>query len=96
MPISIPELDAARVAHLYTFGSEAASCQMQALQTPSLKGQMAADVRVTLGISKSFKAQQFVQAQRIRSRMVTYMERAFEAVDFVVTPSVPVTAPPIR
>lgn len=96
MPISIPELDAARVAHMYTFGSEAASCQLQALQMPSLKRQMAADVRVTLGISQSFKAQQFVQAQRMRARMVTYMEKAFEAVDFIVTPTVPVTAPPIR
>lgn len=96
VPISIPELDAARVAHMYTFGSEAASCHMQALQTPCLKRQMAADVRVTLGISQSFKAQQFVQAQRIRSRMATYMEKAFEAVDFIVTPTIPDTAPPIQ
>ncbi|KAL3130473.1 hypothetical protein ABBQ38_008292 [Trebouxia sp. C0009 RCD-2024] len=96
VPISIPELDAARVAHVYTFGSEAASCHMQELQTPSLRRQMAADVRVTLGISQSFKAQQFVQGQRIRSRMVTYMEKAFQEVDFIVTPTIPDAAPPIQ
>lgn len=96
MPVSIPELDAARVAHIYTFGSEAASCHMRELRTPSLKRQLAADVRITLGISQSFKAQQFAQAQRFRARMVTYMAKVFDAVDFLVTPTVPVTAPPIQ
>lgn len=96
VPISIPDLDAARVSHMYTFGSEAASCHMQALQSPQLKHQLAADVRITLGIAKSFKAQQFIQAQRIRARMVTYMEKAFGAVDFIATPTIPDVAPAIK
>ncbi len=96
VPISIPDLDAARVSHMYTFGSEAASCHMQALQSAQLRHQLAADVRITLGIAKSFKAQQFVQAQRIRARMVTYMEQAFDAVDFIATPTIPDVAPAIQ
>ncbi len=96
VPISIPDLDAARVSHMYTFGSESASCHMQELQSPHLKHQLAADVRITLGIAKSFKAQQFVQAQRIRARMVTYMEKAFDAVDFIATPTIPDVAPAIQ
>jgi len=96
VPISIPDMDAARVSHIYTFGSEAVSCHTQELQTPALKCQMAADVRITLGIAQSFKAQQFVQAQRIRARMVTYMEKVFDAVDFVATPTIPDAAPHIR
>ena len=81
---------------MYTYGSESASCHMQALQSPQLKHQLAADVRITLGIAKSFKAQQFVQAQRIRARMVTYMEKAFDAVDFIATPTIPDVAPAIQ
>lgn len=96
MLISIPDLDAARVSHVYTFGSEAVSCHMQQLQTPRLKHQLAADVRISLGIAKSFTAQQFVQAQRVRRRMVTYMEKAFDVVDFIASPTVPVVAPAIR
>ena len=89
-------MDAARISHNYTFGSEAASSHMHELRDYSLRRQMAADVRVTLGIAKRFKSQQFIQAQRMRRRMVTYMEKVFDAVDFVVTPTIPHVAPKIR
>ena len=96
VPVTIPELDACRVAHIYTFGSEAACAHTQELQTPELKRQIASDVRITLALASTFTAQQFLQAQRIRTRMMTYMHTIFEAVDFMVTPTMPQGAPVIK
>lgn len=94
--MTLPELDASRVAHIYTFGSEAASAHTQELQTPSLKRQLASDVRITLALATGFTAQQFLQAQRVRTRMLIYMRKIFEEVDFVVTPTMPHGAPIIK
>ena len=69
---------------------------MTELQDSQLRKQLAADVRISMGIAQSFKAHQFVQAQRIRARMMIYMEKVFDAVDFIVTPTIPDAAPPIR
>lgn len=96
VPVTIPDLEAARVSHFYTFGCEAVSCHMKELQSPSLKSQMASDVRITLAVASSFKAQQFVQAQRIRARMVTYMDKLFADVDFIASPTIPDVAPTIQ
>ena len=96
VPFTIPDMNAARISHNYTFGSEAAASHAHELQDAKLRRQMAADVRITLGLGQSFKSQQFIQAQRIRRRMVTYMEKVFEAVDFIVTPTIPYVAPNIR
>ena len=94
--MTIPELDSARVAHIYTFGSEAACAHTQELQTPALQHQLASDVRITLALASTFTAQQFLQAQRIRTRMMTYMQMVFRKVDYMVTPTLPQGAPVIR
>jgi len=91
VPIEIEGLDASRVAHLITIGSE-----MGASQAPFMdrhRGDFAADVRVLLAATARFSAIEFVQAQRQRYRLCQEFARIHRDVDVVVTPTNGCTAP---
>ncbi len=91
--IEIPELDAARIAHLVLIISEMAA---------SLDRYYAAhhreyglDVRTNLALARSLTARDYVQAQRLRTRAMAQFNAVLRDVDVIVTPSTGVTAPAI-
>lgn len=90
--VELPELDLARVAHSITILSEM-MCSMS--EQGERVAQMAPHVRVSLAVAKAFKASDYLRAQRARARIMAHMNRVFEKVDVLATPSTAVTAPVI-
>ncbi len=91
--IEIPELEAARVAHVVTIVSE----MMAALQRYAAEHsrEYGLDVRTTLALAREFTSRDYIQAQRLRTRTIAHFSRALESVDAIVTPATGCTAPPI-
>ncbi|HEX7598629.1 MAG TPA: amidase, partial [Polyangia bacterium] len=89
--VEIPDLEAARVAHVLTIAGEMASA-MDCYHAEHGK-QHGLDVRLNLALARSFTALDYVKAQRVRTRLIANFKRAFETVDVIVTPSTGVAAP---
>ncbi|HEY80039.1 MAG TPA: amidase [Caldilineae bacterium] len=89
--IVIPDLEAARVAHVITITSE----MNQALEPyyDAHHKELGLDVRISLALSRAFNARDFIQAQRVRTRLIAHFQAAFEEVDAIITPATGVTAP---
>eukprot|EP00803_Ostreobium_quekettii_P000488 evm.model.scf_3152.2 EVM.evm.TU.scf_3152.2 scf_3152:9825-15920(+) len=94
--INIPDLELLRVAHTCTIASEMAQAFNRAYNGRKWRSRMNNDIRVSLGIARAFTAKDYVQAQRIRGRMMVHFKRVLSDVDFLVTPTVPITAPPVH
>jgi len=92
--IEIPELDAARIAHLVTIVSEMASGMER--HHDGHRRDFGLDVRVSLALARSLTSRDYTQAQRIRTRAIAHVERALERVDAIVTPATGCTAPLVR
>ena len=92
--IEIPDLDAARIAHLITIGSEIASAMDAYYQDQ--RQHFSLEIRINLALTRVFTSRDYVKAQRIRTQTIENFERVFKKVDVIVTPSVGLTAPPIR
>jgi Asp-tRNA(Asn)/Glu-tRNA(Gln) amidotransferase A subunit family amidase len=92
--ITLPELEAARVAHVVTITTE----MNQALEPfyEAHHKDLGPDVRMSLAISRAFTARDFVLAQRVRTRLMGHFEQAFRQVDAIITPAAGLTAPIIR
>ncbi len=91
--IEIPELEAARVAHLVTIASE----MMAAMDRyyGEHRKDFGLDVRTNLALAGSFIARDYVQAQRVRTRTLAHFNRVLDQVHAIVTPMTGCTAPPI-
>jgi len=91
--IVIPDLEAARVAHVITITSE----MNQTLEPfyDAHHKELGLDVRISLALSRAFNARDFIQAQRVRTRLIAHFQAAFEDVDAILTPATGLTAPPI-
>lgn len=92
--VDIPDLDACRVAHLITISSEMAQA-MDATHTQHGK-EHSLDVRTNLRLARAFSAQDYIKAQRIRTRMMAHFDRALQTADVIVTPATGLPAPPIK
>jgi Asp-tRNA(Asn)/Glu-tRNA(Gln) amidotransferase A subunit family amidase len=92
--IEIPELESQRVAHIVTITSEMASQMMRFL--PKHRSDFGLDVRVNLAVARSWRAQEYVAAQRIRTRARALWAAAFEGVDAILTPTTGQVAPRIN
>ncbi len=92
--IEIPDLEAARVAHLITITSE----MVQSMSDYDLEfgREHGLDVQTNLILARSFTAEDYVRAQRVRTRLMGHFDKAFEQVDVIATPSTGVPAPPIK
>ncbi|MBI5033256.1 MAG: amidase [Chloroflexi bacterium] len=91
--IEIPELDAARVAHLITIATELATAM-----DPYAKEHdhdFGLDVRTNLALARALTSRDYVHAQRMRTRAMTHLTRAFEQVDVIATPATALVAPKI-
>jgi Asp-tRNA(Asn)/Glu-tRNA(Gln) amidotransferase A subunit family amidase len=92
--IEIPGLDAARVAHVISITSEM-NAGLDRYYKEHRKD-YSFDVRINLSLSRAFTPQDYIQAQRIRTRLVGTIEQIFNEADVIVTPTSAVVAPPIR
>ena len=92
--IEIPELGAARIAHLVTIISEMAAGVDRHQQAH--RRDWGLDVRLSLALARSLSSRDYIQAQRIRTRTIAHFERALARVDAIVTPATGCTAPRIR
>lgn len=88
--IDLPGLDLTRVAHAVTILSEMLTSM---LEHQEHLPEMAAHVRVSLAAARAFSSTDYVRAQRARAEVMTRMDRLFEEVDVIATPSTGVTAP---
>jgi len=91
--IVIPDLEAARIAHVVTITTE----MNQALESyyDAHHKDLGLDVRISLAISRAFNARDFVLAQRVRTRIISHFQAALADVDAIITPATGLTAPPI-
>ena len=91
--VVIPDLEAARLAHVVTISGEMA----QAMDRYHTQHHTAygLDVRMSMVVARAFSLRDYVKAQRVRTRLIAHFQRAFETVDLIVTPSTGMAAPPI-
>ncbi|MBN2005468.1 MAG: hypothetical protein JXA21_19070 [Anaerolineae bacterium] len=52
-------------------------------------------MRLNLALARAFTTRDYVQAQRVRTRLIANFNRALEQVDAIVTPATGLVAPPI-
>lgn len=91
--IEIPELEAARVAHVVTITAEMSAVLAQAYQTH--RTDFGLDVRTNLALARSFTAREYLQAQRVRTRTRRHFQNVLEQVNVILTPATARTAPAI-
>jgi len=89
--VVIPDLEAGRVAHTITIAGEMA----QALDHTYAEHhrEHGADVRINLALARAFTTMDYVQAQRVRTRLIANFARVLEQVDVILTPSTALPAP---
>jgi Asp-tRNA(Asn)/Glu-tRNA(Gln) amidotransferase A subunit family amidase len=91
--IEIPELNAALTAHLITLTSEMSKGLESAYD--SHRKDFCLDTRLNLALARTFTARDYLQAQRIRTRIIATFNQAFESVNLILTPASAITAPKI-
>jgi len=94
--VTIPNLEANRVAHAITIASEMAQAMDSVYDNPHRFKEHALDVRINLALARQFTSTDYVLAQRVRTRMMHHFHEAFGQVDMVVTPSTAIAAPQIK
>lgn len=89
--IELPDLEAARIAHVITISSE-----MTAGMDPHYAAHHAEfglDVRINLALSRTFSSRDYIKAQRIRTRTLQSFLDALGHADVIVTPATGCPAP---
>lgn len=90
--ITIPELDAMRVAHAVTILSEMAACMQN---YPQNFKDFAPSTQLSLVIGQEMSSHDYIQAQRMRTRALQIFSKVFQEVDAILTPTTALTAPVI-
>ncbi|MBM3167569.1 MAG: amidase, partial [Chloroflexi bacterium] len=88
--ITIPGLDAMRMAHVVTILAEMVTSMDN---FPQNRGDFAASVRINLVLGRAFTAEDYVKAQRLRTRAIATFNQALKGVDAIITPAAAMTAP---
>jgi Asp-tRNA(Asn)/Glu-tRNA(Gln) amidotransferase A subunit family amidase len=88
--ITIPELDAMRIAHAVTILAEMAAAMHPYLQQGE---KFAPSTRLSLVIGKVLSSRDYLQAQRMRTRAMRIFDEVFSQVDAVLTPAAGLVAP---
>jgi len=94
--IVIPNLEANRIALNITIISEMAQSMDAIYDNAHRFKEHGHDVRVTLAVARQLTATNYVQAQRVRTRMMRHFHEAFQQVDMIITPSTAIAAPQIK
>lgn len=92
--IVIPNLEANRIAHTVTIVSEMVQGMSQTYDEHHTEHGL--DVRINLALGRQFSADDYVKAQRIRTRMIAHFNKAFNDVDVILTPTTAIAAPEIK
>ncbi|OIV98113.1 hypothetical protein TanjilG_25978 [Lupinus angustifolius] len=92
--VTIPEIEAMRLAHYITIGSEC-STSLDSFKEKSF-AELGWDVRVAQSIYGSFSSLEYLKAQRIRNRQLQFHMKIFDEADVIVSPTTGVTAYPIQ
>ncbi|CAL8466609.1 g6145 [Coccomyxa elongata] len=97
VPICVPDLEQVRVAQILTISSEIAQAYKWATADRALKRQLNRETRFSLMAAARFSATDYLQAQKIRTRIMTHYRRIFfqQGIDYVATPTTGATAPVI-
>ncbi len=89
--VRLDDLESAVDAQVIVDAAEPSAIHLPWLeQQPERYG---ADVRVLLQAGLAFSAVDYLQAQRWRTRLRQQLDRAFQRVDVIISPTVPFTAP---
>lgn len=88
--VTIPELDAMRVAHAVTILSEMAACMQN---YPDHFGDFSASTQLSLVLGQEMTSFEYIQAQRMRTRALKIFGDVFKDVDVILTPTTALTAP---
>ena len=89
--VVIPDLEAGRIAHTITIAGEMAlSLDRYYAQHHRQHG---LDVRLNLALARNFTTMDYVQSQRVRTRLIANFGRALEQVDMILTPATALPAP---
>ena len=89
--IKIPTLRHAEWAELATSLSEASAIHHQDLK--ERPGDFGADIRFLFELGELFSAVEYLQAQQIRRQLKNEFQAAFQEVDALIAPTLPVMAP---
>lgn len=92
--IAIPELEAARMAHLITISGEIAQAVDRYRRDHGREHSL--ELRIKLALARECSARDYVQAQRARTRAMTHFGQALREVDVIMTPTTGLAAPVIR
>ncbi|KAK1393096.1 Fatty acid amide hydrolase [Heracleum sosnowskyi] len=88
--VTLPEIEAMRLAHYLTMGSECATALACHLEL-NMK-EVGWDARVALSVYGAFDSKEYLTAQRIRNRQLQIHQKIFDQADVIVTPTTGVTA----
>lgn len=92
--IKIPQLEAARVAHVITITAEMVT-SLDRYDRLHRKD-FGLDARLNISLARTFNARDYIKAQRVRTQLIESMQAAFRDVNAIITPTTAITAPPIR
>jgi Asp-tRNA(Asn)/Glu-tRNA(Gln) amidotransferase A subunit family amidase len=92
--VTIPDLEACRVAHLITIAGE----MTQALDhyDKQHRKDYSLEVRTNLALAREFTGRDYIKAQRVRSRMIANFRQVMKEVDVILTPATGIPAPEIK
>jgi Asp-tRNA(Asn)/Glu-tRNA(Gln) amidotransferase A subunit family amidase len=91
--IIIPDLDLNRVAQVLTILTEMAQAMRYIYSEHHREHGL--DVRLNLVIGRAFTAQDYIHAQRARTRVINNFKRVLKEVDMILTPTTAIAAPSI-
>ncbi|KAL9393494.1 hypothetical protein Peur_012779 [Populus x canadensis] len=92
--VTIPDIESMRLAHYLTIGSECTAALGSYLEKLD-NAESGWDLRVALCVYGSFSGEEYIKAQKLRSRQMQFHRNIFTKADVIVTPTVGVTAYPI-
>ncbi len=91
--ITLPDLEAARIAHTVTIAGEMA--QALSATYPAHHHEHSLEVRLSLALARAFTTMDYVKAQRVRTQLMASFDRALQKVDLILTPATGIAAPAI-
>lgn len=89
--IEIPELDEIRISHAITILSEMAMCMRE---YKAQRKEMAEAVRLSLVLGEEMSSNDYLQAQRYRTRAMAAFDQLFTKVDVILSPGTAKSAQP--
>ncbi|CAJ1974850.1 unnamed protein product [Sphenostylis stenocarpa] len=92
--VTIPEIEAMRLAHYITIGSEC-STALDSFKEKNF-AELGWDVRVAQSIYGAFSGMEYLKAQKMRNRQLKFHKKIFAEADVIVSPTTGVTAYPIQ